>query len=88
MSPPLDDPKTDKGYLTIPRAYLEQNSDFAITFPMVPRLVYSHPKASPRVVSVARGPIVYCAEDVDNPWVQDHFKVSTFAWREILQKHG
>ncbi|KAK9489353.1 hypothetical protein V1508DRAFT_465003 [Lipomyces doorenjongii] len=26
------------------------------------------------VVAVARGPIVYCLEDVDNPWVTDHFR--------------
>jgi hypothetical protein len=25
-------------------------------------------------VALVRGPIVYCVEDVDNPWVQDHFK--------------
>jgi len=23
---------------------------------------------------VARGPLVYCVEDVDNPWEQDHFR--------------
>jgi hypothetical protein len=25
-------------------------------------------------VTVARGPLIYCAEDVDNEWVDDHFK--------------
>jgi hypothetical protein len=25
-------------------------------------------------VTVARGPLIYCAEDVDNKWVDDHFK--------------
>lgn len=42
---------------------------------MMPRRIYSHPLASHQMVAVARGPIVYCAEDVDNDWVQDHFKV-------------
>jgi hypothetical protein len=27
------------------------------------------------VAYVTRGPIVYCVEDVDNPWANDHFKV-------------
>lgn len=27
-------------------------------------------------LSLARGPIVYCVEDFDNAWVEDHFKVN------------
>jgi hypothetical protein len=27
------------------------------------------------VAYVTRGPIVYCVEDVDHPWEQQHFKV-------------
>lgn len=25
-------------------------------------------------MALARGPIIYCVEDFDNPWVDDHFK--------------
>lgn len=25
-------------------------------------------------MAVARGPLIYCLEDFDNPWVEDHFK--------------
>ena len=39
------------------------------------RTVSPHPYTNQRVVALARGPIVYCVEDVDQPWVQDHFKV-------------
>jgi hypothetical protein len=27
------------------------------------------------LLTLARGPVIYCVEDVDNVWVQDHFKV-------------
>ncbi|EOD49778.1 putative duf1680 domain protein [Neofusicoccum parvum UCRNP2] len=30
------------------------------------------------IVALARGPIVYCVEDVDNPWDDDHFKSLIF----------
>lgn len=41
---------------------------------MEPRLISPHPYTSQDIVALARGPIVYCVEDVDNPWVDDHFK--------------
>ena len=25
-------------------------------------------------MTLARGPLIYCVEDVDNPWEQDHFR--------------
>lgn len=30
------------------------------------------------LLTLARGPVIYCVEDVDNVWVQDHFKVGQF----------
>jgi hypothetical protein len=39
------------------------------------REIAPHPFTNLNIVALARGPIVYCVEDVDNPWVQDHFKV-------------
>jgi DUF1680 family protein len=32
------------------------------------------PRANSDTVALARGPLIYCVEDVDNPWVKDHFK--------------
>lgn len=31
-----------------------------------PRLIYSHPLTGKRAIAVARGPLIYCLEDVDN----------------------
>lgn len=42
--------------------------------PVAPRLIRPHPFTLQRVVALARGPLVYCLEDVDHSWVNDHFK--------------
>lgn len=42
---------------------------------MKPRFVRPNPLTMQSVAYVARGPIVYCVEDVDHPWEQQHFKV-------------
>jgi len=39
-----------------------------------PRFVSPHPYTNQDVIALARGPLVYCVEDFDNPWVEDHFK--------------
>lgn len=41
---------------------------------MVPRLLRPHPFTNQRIAVLARGPLIYCVEDVDHPWVTDHFK--------------
>lgn len=41
---------------------------------MKPRLLRPHPFSLQRIAVLARGPLVYCVEDVDHPWVLDHFK--------------
>jgi uncharacterized protein len=41
---------------------------------MSPRLISPHPYTNQDTLALARGPIVYCVEDVDNTWVTDHFK--------------
>jgi hypothetical protein len=43
---------------------------------MQPRLVRPHPLTMQPVVYMTRGPIVYCVEDIDHPWENNHFKVS------------
>ncbi|KAM0513336.1 hypothetical protein ACHAPE_007988 [Trichoderma viride] len=39
-----------------------------------PRYISPHPYTSQNVLGIARGPIVYCMEDVDNPWQHNHFR--------------
>jgi uncharacterized protein len=41
---------------------------------LAPRLLRPHPFTLQRIAVLARGPLVYCLEDVDHPWVKDHFK--------------
>ena len=42
--------------------------------PLAPRLLRPHSFTLQRIAAVARGPLIYCLEDVDHPWVKDHFK--------------
>ncbi|KAB8297306.1 hypothetical protein EYC80_002660 [Monilinia laxa] len=76
-----------KGYLTIPPEYLKTHSNFQLHIPLEPRYISPHPYTNQNIVALARGPIVYCAEDHDNPWVNDHFKSLVFSTRgEITEK--
>ncbi|KAF2014206.1 glycoside hydrolase family 127 protein [Aaosphaeria arxii CBS 175.79] len=74
LSPELLDIGVDKGYLTIPGSWLAENPIFELQLPMKPRLITPHPFTNQDTLSIARGPIVYCVEDTDNPWVTDHFR--------------
>ncbi|KAF4332230.1 six-hairpin glycosidase [Fusarium beomiforme] len=56
------------GYLTL--AAGTHRVDFAIR----PRLIYSHPYTRDDHLTLAVGPLVYCLEDVDNPFEKFHFK--------------
>lgn len=75
VSPKPSSTELTKGFLTLDPEYIKQNSNFTLNIPMTPRLVRPHPYTNQPVVAVARGPVVYCVEDVDNEWVDDHFKV-------------
>jgi DUF1680 family protein len=64
-----------KGYLTLPWSFVSQNPSFSLKVDgFSPRYIRPHPYCNQDIVAVARGPIVYCVEDVDNPWVVNHFK--------------
>ena len=62
-------------YIELTSEWLSSNSAFTLSVNLEPRLIASHPLTNQKTLSVARGPIVYCVEDVDNSWVSDHFKV-------------
>lgn len=78
IKPSLTSAQVENGYLVLPPKYLCENSRFLFTVPMMPRLIKPHPYANQSITAVARGPIVYCIEDIDHPWVEDHFKSLVF----------
>lgn len=66
---------TKGGYVTLSPAYLSSNPSFSITIGgFSPRYVAPHPHTNQRTLTLARGPVVYCAEDADNSWEANHFK--------------
>ena len=69
-----------KGFLTLPGEWLMENLNFSLSIPLQPRWVAPHPFTGQDTIALARGPIIYCVEDYDNSWVQDHFRVS---WKPI-----
>jgi DUF1680 family protein len=66
------------GYLLLSPEYVESNPDFELKLFLEPRLTSPHPFTNQHVAAVVRGPLVYCVEDVDNPWVDDHFRTVLF----------
>jgi uncharacterized protein len=75
LSPPIESPSVENGYLLIPTSYTSQTSSFSITIGgFQPRFISPHPYTNQNTLAIARGPIVYCVEDVDNPKESNHFK--------------
>ena len=66
------------GYLQLPSSYLQANRSFTLHLPLATRFISPHPFTNQNTVTLARGPLIYCVEDVDNAWVTDHFKTLTF----------
>ncbi|KAF3759897.1 DUF1680-domain-containing protein [Cryphonectria parasitica EP155] len=74
VTPKPSSTSLNKHYLHLDAAYLKQNPQFKLTVPLTPRLLRPHPYTLQRIAVLARGPLIYCVEDVDHPWVVDHFK--------------
>ncbi|KAJ4993602.1 Non-reducing end beta-L-arabinofuranosidase [Stagonosporopsis vannaccii] len=73
---------TEKGYLTLPPAYTAAHSSFSLQIGgFAPRWLQPHPYTNQNVVFLARGPVVYCAEDAQNEWETNHF-------RDVVVKPG
>lgn len=53
---------------------MKANPSFELNIPLKPRFISPHPYTNQDIVALARGPLVYCVEDFDNAWVEDHFK--------------
>lgn len=77
MTPPpaSDEFSIHKGYLILHPSYTSVHESFSIEIGgFTPRYIAPHPYTAQHVLGIARGPIVYCMEDADNPWQQDHFR--------------
>ncbi|KAE9984795.1 hypothetical protein BLS_001368 [Venturia inaequalis] len=78
ITPEIASPNITKGYLRLPTAWLSENPTFKLSIPMPPRFLSPHPFTHQDTITLARGPLIYCLEDIDNPWVTDHFKTLVF----------
>ncbi|KAI8963779.1 glycoside hydrolase family 127 protein [Daldinia sp. FL1419] len=67
--------QVEKGYLVLPSAYTSANRAFSIQIDgFKPRFISPHPYTNQNTLTLARGPLIYCVEDVDNAWEKDHFR--------------
>lgn len=74
-APQSDATRVENGYLVLDASYVLANPNFSLDIKgFEPRYVSPHPHTNQRTLALARGPIVYCAEDVDNDWETNHFK--------------
>lgn len=66
----LDGSITPDGYLTFPDRKWKKGDSISLHFDMEPRIVRAHPsvKADLGMASIERGPLVYCAEGVDQDY--------------------
>ncbi|KAI3397353.1 hypothetical protein diail_10803 [Diaporthe ilicicola] len=87
ITPKPSSTSPSKGYLHLDANYLKSNPSFKLNVPIAPRLLRPHPFTLQRIAVLARGPLIYCVEDVDHPWVTDHFKSLVLA-PEITQAEG
>ncbi|KAF2837380.1 glycoside hydrolase family 127 protein [Patellaria atrata CBS 101060] len=75
------------GYITLSSEYLRQNPNFELDIPLEVRQISPHPLSNQHAVALARGPIVYCLEDVDNSWINNHFKGLVFDTNATTSEH-
>ncbi|CEI61286.1 hypothetical protein FVEN_g5992 [Fusarium venenatum] len=64
-----------KGYLTLNSAYVAKYPEFSLSIGnFKPLYLAPHPYTNQRTLTLTRGPLVYCMEDADNNWEDNHFK--------------
>lgn len=64
-----------KGYITLSPSYIAAHPTFNLQIQnFAPRYIAQHPYTNQNTLTVARGPMIYCAEDADNVWETNHFK--------------
>ncbi|GIZ44116.1 hypothetical protein CKM354_000732500 [Cercospora kikuchii] len=74
LEPPCNEATLADGYLTLPAKWLATHQSFRLSVPLKSRWIAQHPFTNQHTLSRARGPVIYCVEDFDNSWVNDHFK--------------
>ncbi|KAI0973871.1 hypothetical protein F4678DRAFT_389322 [Xylaria arbuscula] len=75
LTPTCESATIENGYLNLPPSYTSDNKAFTIHIHgFEPRYISPHPYTNQHTLTLARGPLVYCVEDYDNPWEQDHFR--------------
>ncbi|KAJ8130593.1 hypothetical protein O1611_g3034 [Lasiodiplodia mahajangana] len=75
LTPTLKSATVVDGYLVLPPSYTSGNKAFTLqVHGFEPRYISPHPYTNQRTLTLARGPLIYCVEDVDNPWENDHFR--------------
>ncbi|KAI1118551.1 hypothetical protein F5Y14DRAFT_398847 [Nemania sp. NC0429] len=75
LTPILESATVENGYLVLPPSYTSGNKAFTLQIHgFEPRYISPHPYTNQRTLTLARGPLIYCVEDVDNPWEQEHFR--------------
>ncbi|KAK5698336.1 hypothetical protein LTR17_023743 [Elasticomyces elasticus] len=75
LKPECPNARLENGYLHLPATWVSQNPEFTLEIPLKPRWITQQVHATTHgLLALARGPIIYCLEDFDNTWVEDHFK--------------
>lgn len=74
-APSAEQVQISKGYLTLDSTYTGANPSFKLQIKNFgPRYIAPHPYTNQNTLTLARGPIIYCVEDADNAWENNHFK--------------
>ncbi|KAI0472662.1 glycoside hydrolase family 127 protein [Xylariaceae sp. FL0804] len=88
LTPSLESAIVHDGYLALPPSYLASNKTFAIEIGgFQPRYISPHPYTNQHTLSLARGPLIYSVEDVDNAWEHDHFRNVGISSRSGVSEH-
>jgi DUF1680 family protein len=75
LTPGANSGSVKNGYLHLDADYVAANKKFTLVVQRFePRYISPHPYTNQNTLTLARGPIVYCAEDADNSWEKNHFK--------------
>ncbi|KAH9900199.1 glycoside hydrolase family 127 protein [Xylariomycetidae sp. FL2044] len=88
LTPSCSSAKVQNGYLILPPAYTAAHPAFTLDVGgFKPRFIAPHPYTNQNTLALARGPLVYCVEDFDNPWELDHFQnVGISAGTEVTEE--
>ncbi|KAK4626203.1 Non-reducing end beta-L-arabinofuranosidase [Fulvia fulva] len=86
ISPACPGAQLQDGYLSLPADWLAEHKKFTLSIPFKARWVAPHPSTEQSTITLARGPVIYCVEDYDNNWVNDHFRGLTIDHNAALHE--